>query len=113
MNGDIPVAGDWTGSGTTQLGLFRPSTGEWFLNRNANRSWTSCKKDTCISSFGEDGDLAVIGDWDGTGRSKIGIFRPDTGEWFLDLNGNGKWDDGIDLHLSYGQPGDVPIVGKW
>ena len=113
VDGDIPVAGDWTGSGTTQLGLFRPSTGEWFLNRNGNRAWNGCKKDTCISGFGEAGDLPVIGDWDGTGRSQIGIFRPDTGEWLLDLNGNGKWDDGIDLHLSYGQPGDVPIVGKW
>jgi hypothetical protein len=113
MNGDIPVTGDWTGSGTTQLGLFRPSTGEWFLNRNGNRSWNNCKKDTCISSFGEVGDLPVIGDWDGTGISKIGVFSPATGEWFLDSNGNGKWDDGIDLYLSYGEPGDVPVVGKW
>jgi Divergent InlB B-repeat domain len=114
MNGDIPVAGDWTGSGTTQLGLFRPSTGQWFLNRNANRSWNNCNKDTCISGFGgEAGDLPVIGDWDGTGTSKIGVFSPATGEWFLDFNGNGKWDEGIDLHLSYGEPGDVPVVGKW
>jgi hypothetical protein len=55
----------------------------------------------------------VIGDWNGTGISKIGVFRPATGEWFLDANGNGKWDDGIDLYLSYGEPGDVPVVGKW
>jgi hypothetical protein len=114
VKGDLPVTGDWTGSGTTQLGLFRPSTGEWFLSRNGNRSWNNCKKDTCITNFvGEAGDLPVIGDWNGTGRSKIGVFRPTTGEWFLDSNGNGKWDDGIDLYLSYGGPGDVPVVGKW
>jgi hypothetical protein len=114
MNGDIPVAGDWTGSGTTQLGLFRPSTGEWFLNRSGNGSWNNCKKDTCLTGFGKAGDLPVIGDWNGTGISNIGVFRPATGEWFLDLNGNGRWDNGVDLqHLSYGQPGDVPVVGKW
>jgi hypothetical protein len=113
MNGDIPVAGDWTGSGTTQLGLFRPSTGEWFLNRSGNGSWNNCKKDTCLTGFGKAGDLPVIGDWNGTGISKIGVFRPTTGEWFLDLNGNGKWDNGIDLYLTYGGPGDVPVVGKW
>jgi hypothetical protein len=114
VKGDLPVTGDWTGSGTTQLGLFRPSTGEWFLSRNGNRSWNNCKKDTCITNFvGEAGDLPVIGDWNGTGISKIGVFRPTTGEWFLDSNGNGKWDDGIDLYLSYGGPGDVPVVGKW
>ncbi|HEU4639889.1 MAG TPA: hypothetical protein VFS84_13625, partial [Candidatus Binatia bacterium] len=65
------------------------------------------------TSFGDPGDLPVIGDWNGTGISKIGVFRPATGEWFLDLNGNGKWDEGIDLQLSYGEPGDVPVVGRW
>ena len=113
VKGDLQVTGDWTGGGTTQLGLFRPSTGEWFLSRNGNRSWNGCKKDTCIANFGGTGDLPVIGDWNGTGISKIGVFRPATGEWFLDLNGNGKWDDAIDLHLTYGAAGDVPIVGKW
>ena len=89
------------GSGITQLGLFRPNTGEWFLNRNGNRSWNNCKKDTCLTNFGKAGDLPVIGDWNGTGISKIGVFRPSTGEWFLDLNGNGKWDGpGIDLQLT-------------
>jgi hypothetical protein len=115
VNGDIPVAGDWTGSGTTQLGLFRPSTGEWFLNRNGNRAWNGCNKDTCIRQFGKIGDLPVIGDWNGTGISRIGVFRPSTGEWFLDLNGNGMLDGpNVDLHVSrYGQQGDVPVVGRW
>ena len=115
MEGDIPVAGDWTGSGTTQLGLFRPSTAEWFLNRNGNRAWNGCKKDTCITGFGTAGDVPVIGDWNGTGTSKIGVFRPSTGQWLLDLNGNGKWDGStVDLYvIGYGESGEIPIVGKW
>jgi hypothetical protein len=112
--GDVPVAGDWTGAGTTQLGLFRPSTGEWFLDRNANRAWNGCKKDICITSFGTSGDIPVSGDWDRTGISKIGVFRPKTGEWFLDLNGNGKWEPGVDLYVpAYGRTGDLPVVGRW
>ena len=115
MNGDVPVAGDWSGSGITHLGLFRPNTGEWFLNRNGNRSWNNCKKDTCFTNFGKAGDLPVIGDWNGTGISKIGVFRSSTGEWLLDLNGNGKWDGpGVDLYVTgYGESGEIPIVGKW
>jgi Divergent InlB B-repeat domain len=115
VNGDIAVAGDWTGSGNTQLGLFRPSTGEWFLNRNGNRAWNGCKKDTCIASFGRIGDFPIIGDWNGTGISKIGVARPTTGEWLLDLNGNGKWDGPtVDIYISgYGEEGDIPVVGRW
>ena len=43
---------------------------------------------------------------------KIGVFRPSTGEWFLDLNGNGKWDDSADAHITSfpHQDGDLPIV---
>lgn len=115
QNGDLPVAGDWAGRGRTDLGLFRPSTGEWFLNTNSNRTWNGCKRDLCIGSFGMSGDIPVTGDWNGTGTTKIGVFRPSTGEWFLDFNGNGRWDGpGNDLYVSgYGQSGDLPVVGKW
>ena len=115
QRGDVPVVGDWSGRGTAQLGLYRPSTGQWFLDRNANRTWDGCRKDLCLSSFGTQGDMPVTGDWNGTGASKIGVFRPSTGEWFLDLNGNGKWDGpSLDLYVpAYGQPGDLPVVGRW
>ena len=112
--GDIPVVGDWMGRGTSQLGLFRPSTRQWFLDRNNKQTWDGCGKDTCFY-FGVPGDMPVVGDWNGTGISKIGVFRPSTGEWFLDLNGNNQWDGpSLDLYLpNFGNPGDIPVVGKW
>jgi hypothetical protein len=113
--GDVPVAGDWTGRGTTAVGLFRPTTGEWFLDKNANKSWNGCSRDLCIVSFGTTGDLPISGDWTGTGISRIGVFRPSTGEWFLDRNGNGKWDGPeLDIYVArFGQAGDIPVVGRW
>ena len=113
--GDLPVTGDWDGNGTTQVGFFRPATGDWFLDSNGNRTWDGCSKDRCLSSFGTEADLPVSGDWNGTGTSKIGVFRPSTGDWFLDFNGNGQWDGcGVDLCLSNaGQTGDIPVIGQW
>jgi hypothetical protein len=114
QSGDLPVTGDWTGDGKTLLGLFRPRTGEWFLDKG-NAAWNGCGKEICLKGFGTKGDLPVSGDWDGTGKSKIGVFRPSTGEWFLDLNGNGKWDGcGVDGCLpQFGMKGDIPVAGKW
>jgi hypothetical protein len=98
----------------TQVGLFRPSTGEWFLDRNGSRSWNGCAIDLCITNFGNAGDLPVAGDWDGTGKSKIGVWRPTTGYWYLDYNGNGRWDGCmVDVCTWFGSPGDVPVVGRW
>ena len=61
------------------------------------------------------GDIPVVGNWDATGVSKIGVFTPQTGMWTLDINGNGKF-DGCTLDKCFGPfgtTGDIPIVGDW
>ena len=42
-------------------------------------------------------------------------LRPSTGEWVLDMNGNGHFDGcAIDACLGpFGHAGDLPVVGKW
>ena len=99
----------------TKAGVFR--NGQWFVD-NGNGKWDGCgdtpEKDRC-GSFGLPGDRPVVGDWDGTGRIKVGVFR--NGQWFLD-NGNLQWDGcgdfpGFDRCGSFGLPGDEAIVGDW
>jgi hypothetical protein len=109
------VVGDWTGSGVTAIGVFDPSTGMWKLDSNGNGKLDGCSMDSCVGPFGITGDLPVVGDWDGTGKSRIGVFDPNTGIWELDLDGNGKFGGcQVDSCLGpFGQPGDLPIVGKW
>jgi protocatechuate 3,4-dioxygenase beta subunit len=60
--------------------------------------------------FGVAGATPVTGDWNGSGTTKIGVFID--GLWFLDLNGNGSWDQG-DLWLKLGHTGDQPVTGDW
>ncbi|HXZ37609.1 MAG TPA: hypothetical protein VEL68_16425, partial [Thermodesulfobacteriota bacterium] len=57
---DIPVTGDWPGSGTTKIGTYR--NGAWFLDLNGNGVWDGCGVDLCIPSFGGfPGDLPITG----------------------------------------------------
>jgi len=60
--------------------------------------------------WGISGDVPVVGDWNGDGKTKIGVFR--NGVWFLDYNGNRYWDSG-DVAVGWGISGDKPIVGHW
>ena len=60
--------------------------------------------------FGIHGARPVVGDWNGDGKSKVGVFLG--GQWFLDLNGDGTWDAG-DLWAQLGEDGDFPITGDW
>jgi hypothetical protein len=57
--------------------------------------------------FGLNGDMAVAGDWVGSGIVRIGVFRcPAAGvcQWYIDLNNNGRWDGpfGGDAIWSFG-----------
>ncbi len=86
-------------------------------------SWTGAKLDRSVwvlddkdgaeiakFQFGMAGATPVVGDWNGSGTSKIGAFLD--GIWFLDLNGNGVWDEG-DLWVKLGDRGDQPVTGDW
>lgn len=111
----LPVTGDWTGTTTTKIGIFDPNTGLWKLDRNGNGRLDPCTADLCLGPFGSAEDLPVAGDWNETGQANIGIYDSATGMWELDRNGNGLFEDcTIDMCLGpFGQPGDLPIVGRW
>jgi len=63
-------------------------------------------------SWGLPNDKPVIGDWNGDGKDDIGIFRPGSGIWSLDSNGNLAWEVS-DKSLNWGLPYDIPVVGNW
>jgi PKD repeat protein len=43
--------------------------------------------------------------------SNIGIYLD--GAWYLDANGNGAWDAGIDNAYNFGASGWIPVLGDW
>lgn len=101
---DVPFAGDWDGDGVRSPGVYRPSTGRWYL------ASTLGGPATVSVQFGIPGDRPTVGDWDGDGKDSLGLFRPSTGRWyFMNRIGSGV----ADWSLQYGMPGDRPAVGDW
>lgn len=96
-------------SETDKAGVFR--SGLWVIDANGNGAWDGPFIDAAFL-LGQSGDVAVIGDWNGSGSAKAGVFR--NGLWVLDYNGNKTWDGlAIDRAFLLGQQGDVPVVGDW
>jgi hypothetical protein len=113
FGGAIPVSGDWNGSGTFKIGVYDPTTMLWFLDANGNGVWDGSPADQS-SYFGIPGALPVVGDWSGSGVTRIGMYDPSTALWYLDVNGNGVWDGPpADQLLFFGIPGALPVAGDW
>jgi hypothetical protein len=88
----------------------------WNDGDHTHGRWTIVNLDgTPLETFdeitlGEENATALAGDFDGDGSDEAVIFV--AGRWFVDLNGNGRWDAG-DLWIRLGTQLDRPVVGDW
>ncbi len=103
---DLPVAGDWDGDGVDTIGVYRNSTGFYFLS-NSN---TSPAVDYTIL-FGNPGDTPFAGRWtpDMT-SSGIGVYRNSNGILYQRKSLTSGFDD---FFAIYGNPGDQGFAGDW
>ena len=83
--------GDFVGNGSTDVAVFRPSTGRWYVRGAAPVKW------------GVTGDIPVPGDYDGNGTTDIAVFRPSTGRWYVRGAAPVEW----------GVTGDIPVPGDY
>jgi hypothetical protein len=106
------------------LGVYRPSTREFFLDANEDRWWNGTAVDRYIPNFLPAAagftDQPIIwavrfggGDFP-ICRGVVGYFRTPNaggqGVWYVDLNNNGVWDgSGIDGQYNWGWTGDIAV----
>ncbi len=127
----LHTVADFDGNGSTDLSVYRPSTGSWYargvlaarwgapgdvpvpadyngdrradvaLWRPANGRWYI--RGVPSFGYGTTGDLPVPADYTGDGRAAAAVFRPATGTW---------WVRGA-VPVAYGQRGDIPVPGDY
>jgi len=50
-----PLPGTGTERAKSKIGVFRPTTGEWFLDLDGDGRLDGCSVDRCLASFGQQG----------------------------------------------------------
>ncbi len=86
---------DFDGNGATDLSVFRPDSGTWYLQGSPQQN------------FGGSGDIAVPADYDGDGRTDVAVFRPSNGAWYV------KGSAGADTAVAFGASDDIPVPADY
>jgi hypothetical protein len=95
---DLPLIGDFDGDGKSDIALYRPATGYWYIVQSSNGEVVS-------KQWGVSTDIPVAGDFDGDGKSDVAVYRPSTGTWYITQSSNGQI-----VERQWGESGDIPVA---
>jgi hypothetical protein len=87
---------DFDGDGKTDISIYRPSVGEWWINRSSNGLGYALQ-------FGSSADKLTPVDFTGDGKTDVAFFRPVSGEWFVLRS-----EDNSFYSFPFGANGDIP-----
>lgn len=95
------ASADFDGDFRTDLAVFRPSTGSWFINNSSNGSFRGLQ-------FGANGDIPTPEDFDGDNITDIAVFRPSEGNWYVFQSSTNTF-----TGFGWGSNGDIPAQGDY
>ena len=97
--GDAPY--DFDGDAKTDISIYRPSTGTWWIYRSSDTV-------TFAAGFGSSTDRIVPAKFTNDNKTDMAFWRPSTGDWFVLRS-----EDMSFFAFPFGTTGDIPVPADY
>lgn len=109
--GDVPVPGDYDGDQRTDLTVWRPEDGRWYI-LGSKAGYTYVFGNARAFHWGTNGDIPLRGDFDGDAIDDLTVWRPSTGTWYVLFSSSGYSSAGAGAY-NWGSAGDEPVPADY
>jgi hypothetical protein len=95
-------AHDFDGNGASDISLYRPTDGMWYIKDGTSQQW------------GAPGDIPAQGNYDLDTATEIAVFRPSNGFWYVSGISTTQWGAPNDIPVPHDYSGDgVTDIAVW
>ncbi|MEO8072658.1 MAG: VCBS repeat-containing protein, partial [Acidobacteriota bacterium] len=107
LSSDVPVVGDYDGDGISDMAVYREGKNVGDESFIYYRPSGTPGADFTTIQLGVKGDIPVVGDYDGDGKTDAAVYRPSNGVWYMLQSRDGF--KGVQFGIST----DIPVAADY